>query len=327
MSQQRPALSALVVTDTAAAARSLMTALRAQLEARQVEVVVAAPAAAHEDMRVLAGDSFAAVVCIAADPRRDGLALPRVLALRVASAPLVVVTETHCFPEPGWAGALIDAHHGPAVAIGPAFTNANPERLVSWSQFLCHYGPFAEPLPPGPYLDVPGHNTSYKRDVLLTLDDELPLLMETEYLLHAHLRALGHELAMASDAIVKHTNVSRFPAALRESFLAGRLFATARREGWKLRKRLFYALAFPAVAAVRVRRHRSDARRISAPGGARTTALLAAGLLASSIGEGLGYLSGAGGSSPKLIDLELRRDNYLSGAVPSERLLIEAITT
>ncbi len=320
-----PEISAIVVTDTVAAARPLFEALRAQDAHERMEVVVAAPAGTHEDVRVAAGDEFAGVRCVAADPRADGLALPRVLAIRAASAPVVVVTETHCFPQPGWAAALIDAHRGPAAAIGPVFANANPERLVSWAQFLCHYGPFAEPLPPGPYLDIPGHNSSYKRDVLLTLDAELPTLAATEYLLHRRLRAMGHELAMAPAARVRHVNVSRPGAALRESYFAGRLFAAARREGWTRRRRLLYALAFPALALVRLRRHAGDARRVAAPGGKLVLVPMLAGLVASAIGEAAGYVAGDGGAASQIIDLELRRDRYLAGDAPSERLLTEAI--
>jgi hypothetical protein len=32
--------------------------------------------------------------------------------VRHATAPVVVICEDHCFPEPGWAQALIEAHRG-----------------------------------------------------------------------------------------------------------------------------------------------------------------------------------------------------------------------
>ena len=44
---------------------------------------------------------------------------------------VVAFGEEHCFPEPGWAQALIDAHREDYAAVGPAMHNANPDTIVS----------------------------------------------------------------------------------------------------------------------------------------------------------------------------------------------------
>ncbi len=323
---ETPAISAIVVTDTVAPARPLLDALRAQTACELIELMVAAPEHTHEDLRVAAGECFASVVLLAVDPRADGLAAAQVQAIRAAAAPVVVLTETHCFPEPGWAAALIGAHRGPAAAIGPVFLNANAESIVSQAQFVCHYGPFAEPLPQGDWADVPGHNSSYKRAVLMTIDEDLPALFGTEYLLHRRLRELGHELAMEPAARVRHINVSRPRAALREAYIAGKIFATARRRGWPGGRRVLYAIAFPALALVRFRRHARDSRRIGGPHHPQVLVLMVLTLVAASLGEAVGYLWGEGDATSELLDIELRRDRYLRGAVSSERRLIEAIS-
>lgn len=325
-SSATPALSVIVLTDTAAAARPLFDALRDQTARDRLELVVAAPQASHQDVRAVAGDEFGGVRCVDFDARAGGMGAGRVAAIRVAQAPIVVLTETHCFPEPDWAAALIDAHAHGEAAIGPVFLNGNPERIVSQAQFVCHYGPFAEPLVPGPYADAPGHNSSYRREVLLAIDDELPELFGTEYLLHRRLKELGHELGMAPAARVKHVNVSRFGSAMRETYLAGRLFASARRRGWSLGRRVSYALAFPALALVRFRRHAADSRRIGGEHHPRVLVPMLAGLMCSSLGEAAGYLAGEGRAEPAIIDMELHRDRYLKGAAESERRLIEAVS-
>src|SRR5262249_37307609 len=45
--------------------------------------------------------------------------------VRAARATVVALAEDHCFPEPGWAEALLHGHEGPDVAaVGPVMRNA-----------------------------------------------------------------------------------------------------------------------------------------------------------------------------------------------------------
>ncbi len=54
-----------------------------------------------------------------------------------ARAAVVAFAEDHCFPEPGWAEALLAGYTSPeVVAVGPIFRNANPSTLVSWCDFV-----------------------------------------------------------------------------------------------------------------------------------------------------------------------------------------------
>ena len=45
--------------------------------------------------------------------------------------------------------------------------NANPKSAISWANLLIEYGPWLDPAPAGKASHLPGHNSSYKRDVLL----------------------------------------------------------------------------------------------------------------------------------------------------------------
>ena len=87
----------------------------------------------------------------------------RVAGIWHARAPLVAICEDHCFPIPGWAEALVAAHHGPWAAVGPAILNANPVTRVSWANLAIEYGPWLHPVASGACAHVPGHNSSYKR--------------------------------------------------------------------------------------------------------------------------------------------------------------------
>ena len=320
------ALAALVVTDAVAPARPLADALLVQTAADRLEIVVVAPQDELEQtVALFTAGGFAAVRAVACDVPRDGLAAARCAGIRAAQAPVVVFTETHCFPEPGWARALIAAHAAGPAAVGPVFRNGNPATRSSTSGFLAHYGTFATPPPPPPYADLPGHYSSYARDLLLGFGDELTELLKLEYVLHARLRAAGHELLLAPDAVCDHFNVSRRRAGLREGYLSGRLFAPARASGWSLPRRLGYALAWPLITALRVRRHAADARRIGLRLTPGLALVLVLRLAVTSVGEAVGYLAGPGGAQAPLLEMELRRDRYFAGREAPERAVLEAI--
>lgn len=319
-----PRLSAIVVTDTAPPARPLADALRAQGDPGVLEIVVAAPRAVHEDVAVLFA-GFGGLVLVDVDVRRAGLAGSRAAGIRAASAPVIVFTETHCFPEAGWAAGLLAAHDEGADAAGPVFRNGNPASRSSAAGFLAHYGTFADPPPPPPWPDLPGNNSSYRRDALLAFGDELPSLLRLEYLMHARMLREGRRLVLERRARVRHVNVSCRRSALYEGYLAGRLFGAERGRDWSRPRRIAQAVAWPLVALVRTRRHAADARRI---GIARTPGLLAAlavRLVYTSVGEAVGLLAGAGAADVPMLEMELRRDRFLAGGEAAERRMLEAI--
>lgn len=318
-------LSAHVVTDTAAPARPLAEALRAQSEARALEIVATAPRDAHADLAALFGDGFADLVLVDVDVRRAGLAGARFAGIHAATAPLVVFTETHCFPEPGWAAGLLAAHAEGADAVGPVFRNGNPATRSSVAGFLAHYGTFAEPAPPPPWPDLPGNNSSYRRDALLAYGDELADLLGLEYVLHGRMLRDGRRLVLEPRAVVRHVNVSRRRSGMVEAYLAGRLFGAARGASWTGPRRVAHAAAWPLVTAVRTRRHARDARRIGVARTPDLLAVLALRLACTSVGEAVGLLAGAGDALAPMLEMELRRDRFLAGGEPAERRMLEEI--
>src|SRR5579863_8010086 len=91
-------------------AQHALERLCAQKPIEALEIVVVDVAA--EGVAELSTPSGAPVTIIAARGlERWGAA--RRLGLERSSAPVVAFIEEHCFTEPGWAAALIDAHEGP----------------------------------------------------------------------------------------------------------------------------------------------------------------------------------------------------------------------
>jgi hypothetical protein len=232
--------------------------------------------------------------------------------VRVAHAPLVAFVEEHSYPEPGWAQAFIRAHTQPWAVVGPVARNANPGSLVSWADFALFYGPWAEGHAAGPVAHLPGHNSSYKRDLLLNYGKELGALLGAESVLQWDLRAQGHKLYLEPAARMAHVNFGLPRPWLTVLFHASRLFAAVRALRWPVWRKALYVLGTPLIPAVRLVRMVREQRRIHPQQRPPWLAwpLIALGLALSACGELLGYLTGAGRASERMSALESHRLHY-----------------
>jgi len=251
----------------------------------------------------------------------DSLHRPRVAGVRAARAPIVALSEDHCFPAPGWARALLRAHRGAWAAVGPAIGLANPQSPRAWANYLIQYGAWTQPATGGEIDDLPGHNSSYKRELLVAYGEQLERLMIADTMLHWELRRRGHRLRLEPEAVSHHVFMTRLRPFLVENFYIGWQFAGIRGRDFSLARRLAYGLGAPLLPLVRGRR---IARLVRARGWTRglvpwALPALALGLAASAAGELLGYLFGLGPSMSRTVDLDFRRDRFV-GAADRERL-------
>ena len=293
-----PELSVVMPADSYATIRHVLRSYRAQTACARLELVIVVPAAEGFELPAAAAAGFCGVRVVPAGS--PSVPHARAYGVRVAAAPVVLLAETHAFPEAGFAEALIAAHRGPWAVVGPAMCNANPRSAISWSNLLMDYGPWVNSRQRGTMDDVPANNGSYKRDVLLEYGASLDRMLESWQVLNADLHARGHELFLESAARTYHLNVSRPCGWPRERVAAGRLFAAMRSRSWPWHRRLLYVAAAPLIPAVRLRRVVPYARASRDPGERRPRLLLpvlAIGLVFSAIGELLGYAFGPGGAA------------------------------
>jgi hypothetical protein len=118
--------------------------LRRQSVADRLELVLVAMARPDFLVDASACRGFRGVQVVHTDRHSHGAACAA--GVRAARASVVAFAEDHCFPEPGWAEALLAAYTGAeVVAVGPIFRNANPSTLVSWCDFVIGYGPWIDP--------------------------------------------------------------------------------------------------------------------------------------------------------------------------------------
>lgn len=307
-----PLLSVVIVTDRYATISKTVRHLLAQTIHDRIELVIVAPeggapASDEAELGALHSHQLVSVHDIAS------LSWARAPGIRAATAPLVALAESHCYPEPDWAEQLVAAHEGEWAAVGPAIYNANPETAISWVNLMLDYGPWLGPTPGGELDDLPGHNSSYKKELLLEYGDRLETMLEAETILHQDLRARGYRLYQAPGAKAAHLNVTRTSSWLGERLQTGRRFASARGHAWRPWRRAAYALGSPLIPLVRFRRVLRDIRRTGVHEHLprRTYPLLLAALGVSAAGELVGYALGSGGSMYALARIELHKERHL----------------
>ena len=308
-------LSVVVATDTFDAIEELVASLRAQTARDRVELVVVTPSSVALALPEQARHGFGGVqVLEVGETDFELLYRARAAGVRAASAPVIVFAETHCFPEPDWARALIEAHEADWTGVCPAFANANPSGTISWSNLVIDYGRWLAPGREGPISEVPGHNSSFKRAALVAYGDRLDELIVQDKLLIDDLRAHGHRFYFAPAARSRHLNVDRPKSWLEERFVIGWTFAAARSASWPWSRRLLYAGGSPLIPFVRLRRTWRDIHQAGCASDLLPQILPAAfaGLAASALGELLGYALGPSErAARRMSEIEVRRLDHV----------------
>jgi hypothetical protein len=233
--------------------------------------------------------------------------------IRAARGGIVAFLEEHCRVAPGWAAALVAAHRGPWAAVGAEVHNGNPGSWVSRVVAVMNYHPWLAPAVRGEHSMLPGHNASFRRELLLAYGDELPRMLRAEIALHSRLRRDGHRLGLEPAARFAHINESDVGSMVRGYFLFHRCYGPTRAEalGWTAPRRGLYALAASLVPIYFVARLLAVLTR-------RRPGLLSVALAglpwilvaqaASAAGQAAGLLFGVGDAEARFTDFELNAD-------------------
>lgn len=166
-----PSMSIIMVADRYETIRQTIRHLRAQTGREQLELVIVTQSADRLGLDQGETKDFCHVRVVEVAAILP-LALATSAGIRCASAPVVVLAESHAFPGAGWAQALIAAHRQPWAAVGAVMGNANPG-MISWANLFVDYGRCVEAAVAGITTYLPGHHTAYKREILLQYDLQL----------------------------------------------------------------------------------------------------------------------------------------------------------
>lgn len=247
----------------------------------------------------------------------EGTGHARGTAIRAATAPVIAIAEDHSFPRPTWAENLIKAHQLDYDAIGPQICNANPATGMSWANMLIAYGNWYC-IGRGTIDDLPGHNSSYKRAVLMAYGEKLEEMFERESFLHKDLKSKNRPLYIEPDAQTDHMNVSRWGPSLSLRFNAGRVFASSRAANgkWGIGKKLVYVAAAPLFPIIHLRDVLKYVKRGNGQVKLFPNVLPACmlNLVAGAVGEQLGYLFGEGNARRTLAEAEFTRPQDITSS-------------
>jgi GT2 family glycosyltransferase len=237
----------------------------------------------------------------------------RARAVKMATAPVVAFIEDHCTADPGWAEALVRAHQEPWAAVGYAFTNPYPESYLSRAMLASEYGIWEHPTTSRTALVLPCGNVAYKRDLLLSMNGELEDLLTPDFVAHERFNSLGLPMYVESQAIVAHDSLVGLTDLFAASFMFCRILASKRvvTQRWNTVKRVSYGLATPIMGPP-IAIWRLFSSRRSTPADWATLVIYLPVILvkgvASSLGESVGYLAGAGSAENDFVKWELHVD-------------------
>lgn len=304
-----PALSVVLPVDRTESGTETIDALRPDARDVPLELVLVGiegrmPAPPEQE------SDFAAVRRVSS----EGMSLPaaRTVGVRTATAPYVAIAETHSFPQPGWARGLVERLDEGWVGVGPRIQAANPARRAV-ALTLFDYGRWMGG-PQGAWPDIPGHNSAYRRDALLSALERVPDGMDAELVIQQEMQAAGGEFYLDLGVRVMHINVERYGAAARDWQVYSRVYATRRAASWGSARRVLYAAGSPLLPLIRFPRFVSAARRGGHLGALlRGIDMLAVSLVCSAFGEMLGYAT-LRCDPAATVDIELHRRRWAPSA-------------
>lgn len=306
-----PALSFVVVTDTAATIRGALAALRRQTIREELEVVIVCP---DEDGLGLGADDVAGLGFVQVVAAGEIVPLHEAAALGVlaANAPILVIGETHAFPAPdALERALRYFDDDTLGAVAPGLRNANPGP-ASWGSLMVTYGTALGDK--GREIEaISTHNAAVRRAPLALLGEELPFRLTLGGGLGEALRRSGYRLLYAPDVVFSHVNVARLRSCFFDRFHSSRCYATGRAREWGIGRRGLHVVGAPLVPGLlgwRISRspgweqHRKEF-------GLGVWPSIAVSVVGMAVGEVAAYTMGVGRSFDLVADYEVHRERHL----------------
>ena len=306
-----PALSFIVVTDTAATIARLLAALRGQTIRERIELVVVCPGE-HELGLVRAEVEGIGIVQVIEVGDIEPLHEAAAAGVLAAAGEIAVIGETHAFPDPDALELTLAAFADETVAaVAPGLRNANPS-AASWGSLMVTYGAALG----GEARDttaVSTHNAAVRRHLLLGLGDDLPFRLTLGGGLGDALRRDGHRLRYEPGVVYAHLNVARLRACFSDRFYASRIYASGRTRGWGAGHRALYLLGAPLLPAVLGWRiaHSPGWKQHRHEFGARVWPSIAVSVVGMAAGEAAAYARGVGRAHELVAEYEVHRERHV----------------
>lgn len=171
-----------------------------------------------------------------------------VAGIRASRAPIVALLEEHCLVFPGWARALLRAHRGGDwAAVAGEQRSGNVEVGFSAAEAIVRGVDLYAPVSGGECTMFDGHNSVFRRDVLLSYGDDLPRYIQAEPVLIWKMAQDGFRFYQEPEARYLHLNETTLSTSHRSYFHWNRNFGHVRAAvgGWPWWRRLAFVAALP----------------------------------------------------------------------------------
>jgi hypothetical protein len=264
-----------------------LRALKDQRGAPDFDIVVAYDPEIRGLERV--GEAFPDIRLVCNAGQRTPLELAS-RALKESGGDLVLLTEDHCVPDPGWVRTMVGARREGRAAVGGRVETTADASAVDWAFYFVDFFRYAEPVAEGPSPTLTVCNVAYSRRDLGSIADFWARLFH-ETAVNDALRARFGALWLVPGSRVTMSRRVSLRDAVYERYAFGRLFGCTRTEFCSPSRRLFYVAASPVLPALLMGRMAGKAirsRRLALRF-LRSFGPLALMVLAWSWGEWLGY--------------------------------------
>jgi hypothetical protein len=238
--------------------------------------------------------------------------------IRQTRAPLLVFLEEHARAAPDWADVILKSFEGDWTGVGPELANGNPGSGISSEIEIMYYPIWSPPAAGGSSFGTPLHNTAYRREVLLSYEPLLEVLIFPESLLQRRLVRDGHKLLLEPRMKITHFYETELHLIAPGDFQAHRAFGALSplvfpRPLWR---RILRLLVLPLVPWRRIAKLLwLVGRKRPAKFGRTMQSLLVIFVLhhAAIFGEFTGTLFGIGNSSEFFLDYQLNAHRNIPG--------------
>jgi hypothetical protein len=234
----------------------------------------------------------------------------RAYAAGIARGEIIAYVEDHVIVVPGWLSVLLKDFALGYAGVGGVPGILNPGAGISDAVSMMNYLPWLRVNQPTEFYSLPGHNSAYRRDVLLSLGDELATLLSSEFLLGLQLKGRGHKMLVDPAAQFMHVNEQRLRMIALGYYYWNLIFGRSRAHiyHWSWIRRIAQALAIPLVPFVRLFKilvflEKND--RATLPLFFRSIGVILVANTSAAVGIAQGCLLGAGDAGFKFRDYEL----------------------
>lgn len=234
----------------------------------------------------------------------------RAKAVELSGGEIVAFVEDHAYVVPGWLETLIRDFRAGHGGVGGEPDAINPGIGISDAVTLMGFGFFRPTTEPRTYDVLPGHNSAYRRDLLLSFGELLPALISSEILLDRKIIEKGHTLLLDPGAKFLHHNEEKLSMIAKGYYYWNVIYGQnrARIFHWPWWRRLLQGFAIPLVPFVRYMKYMihfwsHDRKNIFLL--LRYTGIFLYAQSAAAVGLARGTLFGTGDAEMKFRDYEL----------------------